>query len=169
MLLFSLGLALLALELREPVSALGRWGYLGVFVVMIINSATIILPSVGYAVLAASTQALNPVLVGIVGGLGATIGETTSYFLGRTGRSAMAGTGLLQRLLLRSEGRWVGPVLFVFAALPLPFDIASIYAGTIHYPLHRYLLWVCPGKVIKTIMLAVGSYYAIGWLERIMG
>ena len=47
------------------------------------------------------------------------------------------------------------PVLFGLAILPTPlFDVAGILAGAIRLPLHRFLVPVIIGKIIKHIIFA---------------
>ncbi|MGD9893769.1 MAG: hypothetical protein AB7U18_21005, partial [Dehalococcoidia bacterium] len=65
-------------------SHLRRYGYLGVFLVPLIGSATFILPMPGLAVIATGGALLDPVfgipawiVVGLLAGLGEAIGELT--------------------------------------------------------------------------------------------
>ena len=168
MLAFSVLVAVLLLVVREPLKGLGGWGYPGAFLIMLINNATIILPAAGHALLVAAAQALNPVLLGLVGGVGAALGELSGYVLGRTGRRVVAETGV-GRQLRRIPGRWFGSALFVFAATPLPFDVAGIVAGTMGYSVWRFLLWAGLGKIVNTVGIVVAGHYTIGWLQRVVG
>jgi membrane protein YqaA with SNARE-associated domain len=151
---------------REPLGHLGNWGYPGAFLIMLVNNATVFLPALGHAFLAAAAQSLNPLLLGTVGGVGAALGELTGYALGRSGHRVLARTPLVRRLL-RLRRRGLGPALFIFALTPLPFDVAGVIAGSMRYPIWRFLGWVCAGKILNTIAIAVASYYAIGWLSRL--
>jgi membrane protein DedA with SNARE-associated domain len=74
------------------------------------------------------------------------------------------------RFYLRFHGftvRWGGPLLFLFALLPVPFDVAGIWAGTARYPLWRFLVYVGMGKVIKVTVVALVGYYSAGWLTSL--
>lgn len=168
MVAFSVLIAGFLLVVREPLERLGEWGYAGTFVVMIVNNATIVLPAAGHAFVAAASQTLNPLLVGVVGGLGGALGELTGYAVGRTGRIAVPVAGLDERLR-RIPRRLFGPALFVFAATPLPFDVAGILAGTMRYSVWRFLLWAGAGKVINTVGIALASRYTVEWLQRVFG
>ena len=67
------------------------YGYLGVFIISIILNATIILPVSNMAVMMALGAAMPlPFVVGLVGALGAAIGEMTGYIAGRSGRDLIA-------------------------------------------------------------------------------
>ena len=169
MLAFSLLMAAFLVLFGELVERLGDWGYPGAFLIMLLNNATVILPAVGHALLVAAARGLgDPVLVGVVGGLGGTLGELTGYVLGMTGRRVVSMEGL-DRRMQRIPRRLFGPALFVFAATPLPFDVAGILAGTMRYSLWRFLLWVGLGKVLNTVGIVVAGYYTVDWLKRLVG
>ncbi len=166
-LVFALALSVVLLHFRKGLEGLGDLGYLGVAIIMLVNNATILLPAVGQAVLVASAQVLNPWLLGVAGGIGGAFGELTGYVLGRSGHGAIAESRLYHRV--QQYMRWTGPVLFVFALTPLPFDVVGILAGTMRYPIWRFLFWTAIGKVLQMVILAVASYYAFGWVFRVFG
>ena len=166
MAVFSLLVAVVLLNVQEPLSGLGRWGYAGAFVAMLVNNATIVLPAVGQAIVALLATSLNPVLLGVVGGIGGTIGELTGYLLGVTGRRFLSGENL-DRRLRRIPRRLFGPALFVFAVTPLPFDVVGILAGTLRFPVWQFLLWVGAGKILNTVAIALAARSTIAWLERV--
>ncbi|MDA1036706.1 MAG: VTT domain-containing protein [Chloroflexi bacterium] len=153
----------------DPFAWMGDWGYSGAFLVMLVNNLTIILPAFGQAFIAAAAQTLNPWVLGIVGGLGAAVGEISGYVVGRSGGKTVG-----RRLFARYGGSRVlranlmGPTLFVFALTPLPFDVAGIVAGGTHYPFSRFMLWMGAGKVINAVLIALGSYYTIDWLSGLL-
>jgi len=142
--------------------ALKKWGYLGAFLISLISSATIILPVPGIVVLFALGTTLNPVLVGLAGGTGATIGEITGFLAGYGGRGMIKGKGRMYTMVENWMRRWGGWAIFAFAAAPLPlFDIAGVVAGVLGYPVWKFLLVAWPGKCIKYIILVwVGAW---GW------
>ena len=107
-------------------------------------------------------------LLGLAGGIGAALGELTGYFLGARGRRVVEGWSLYARLVAVTS-RWTGPMLLVLAALPIPFDLAGVWAGTTRYPLSRFLLFVTPGKIIKVTLVGLAGYYSVGWLLGPLG
>ena len=163
---FSVLVAVVLLLVQEQLKGLGDWGYAGAFVAMLVNNATIILPAVGQLIVAGLSASLNPVLLGVVGGVGGTIGELTGYVLGVTGRRVVSAENL-DRRLRRIPRRLFGPMLFVFAATPLPFDVVGILAGTLRYPIWRFLFWVGAGKILNTIAIALAASSTIAWLQRV--
>ncbi len=156
------------LHFREPLAHLGSWGYLGVFLAEMGNSAVIIIPTPSAAYTFSMGVILNPVLVGLLGGLAAALGELTGYYLGARGRQAIGGGRLYARFEAMSM-RWGGGAILAFALLPVPFDVAGIWAGSVRYPLWRFLAYVAPGKVVKVTAIATAGYYGIGWLAGPLG
>ena len=151
------------LYFRESLAGLGAWGYLGVFVAELGNSASILIPTPGPAYALSMSVILNPVYLALIGGVGAALGELTGYYVGVKGRRIVEGGRLFERFRALT-GRWTGGALFVFAIMPLPFDIAGIWAGTVRYPLWRFVLYAMPGKFLKVLLVALMGYYGVNWL-----
>ena len=149
-----LSLALLQVDF----SSLGEYGYLGVFGLALAGNATVIVPAPVFVTAFAAGRTLNPWLVGLLSGLGAAIGESTGYIVGRAGRGALHQNQRLQRITQNVEkyGPWA--VLF-FAAIPNPvMDIAGMAAGMLRMPFWKYLLACAVGKTIRFTLLAlIGS------------
>lgn len=163
------GMSVVLVLYDDPFEPLGAWGYPGVFLVMLVNNLTILLPAIGHAFLIGAAQTLNPWLLGLIGGLGAALGELSGYVVGHHGGRMLIGGRLYERYRRRTgvRGNFLGPTLMLFAATPLPLDIAGIIAGAVHYPVPRFLAWVGVGKIINTTLIALASYYAISWLQRV--
>ena len=72
---------------RHRIADLQHYGYLGVFVISFLASATVIafIPSV--PTVFALGGILNPFFVGLAAGIGEAIGEFTGYLAGRTGHA----------------------------------------------------------------------------------
>jgi membrane protein YqaA with SNARE-associated domain len=127
-LLFVLALSVFIFLSREKVVALGAYGYLGVFLISIITCSSIVVPVPGWILVATFGAILNPVLVGIVSGLGGTIGEMTGYLLGYGGRLAVENVGIYTRMVQWMK-RWGSVTIFVLALIPNPFfDLAGAAA-----------------------------------------
>lgn len=169
MLVVTVTFSVVLLVFREPLDRLGDFGYAGAFLIMVVSNATIVLPALGHAFVVATAQTLNPLWLGLVAGLGATLGELTGYVLGRTGHTAAGHYRVVRRLQGYSNRRFFGPVLFVFAASPLPMDVAGIVAGTSRYSVWRFVVWVGAGKILNTVLIATASYYTIDMLQMLFG
>lgn len=130
--------------------------YIGIFLLMFLSSATIILPVPGLIGVPVAGMFLNPLLVGIVGGVGSALGELTGYFAGCGGRIAFEKN---KRRMYKNMKRWMKRngflTIFVFAAIPNPFfDIAGVAAGALDYPVWEFLLACLAGKILKCVALA---------------
>jgi membrane protein YqaA with SNARE-associated domain len=147
---------------QETLVRLGPWGYLGAFAAELGNSAVIIIPTPGPAYTFAMGVTLNPLSLGLIGGIGATLGELTGYYLGLRGRRVLTG-GRLYRWFNGATERWTETILASFAVLPIPFDVAGIWAGTNRYPLWRFIVFVGAGKFVKVTAVALAGYYGIRW------
>ena len=144
---------------------INTWGYIGVFLVSLIGSASIIFPIPAFAVIFASGMFLDPLLVGIVAGIGSAIGETTGYALGR-GSDYIIEKKWKKWIDIAKEyshKRGIFFVILLFAATPLPDDIVGILSGAVKYPVKRFLLASLIGKLVLSIALAYAGA-SIGWM-----
>jgi membrane protein YqaA with SNARE-associated domain len=153
------------------VSGLGHWGYIGAFVISLIASATIVLPAPGLAIVIAMGAALDPVLLGVVAGVGSALGELTGYIAGSTGRALIPEERTRQIDTLQRLTRKYGAVLlFVLAAIPFPlFDFAGIVAGMLKMRVWTFLIAVALGKSIKYIILILIGSGSLQMLQRWFG
>ena len=169
LLAITLGSCWLALN-PEWVRSFGRWGYLSVFAISLLSSATVIIPAPGLAVVFAMGGALDPVTLGIIAGIGSGLGELSGYIAGASGRG----------LILRNKGihshlhwfttRYTYPALFVLAILPLPvFDLAGVMAGALKLKVSHFLAVVISGKIIKHILVAMVGAGSWGVFRHLIG
>ena len=167
-LLLSVLVTVLLFRYQDPLTRMGDWGYMGALVVEAVNSATVLFPAFGHAVILVMATSLNPWLLGVTGGVGAGLGELTGYLVGFTGHRIVARSGRV-RAWLEMNKQWRGLGLFVFGASPLPFDVAGIWAGSVRYPVARFLAFTIAGKIVKVTVLAMAGRFGIPWLERLFG
>jgi len=154
-------IALFAVELaRHP-----ELKYLGIFVISAAASATLIIPIPGLAMTSLigtlSVNPWDPLLIGISSGLGATLGETTGYLLGYSGRMAIPDNRTYEKVV-GWMGKWGDLTIFVLALLPNPlFDVAGLAAGALRYPLWKFLLIGAAGRLPKHILFSYLGYWGI--------
>ena len=149
----SLALAILISVLiflnRDKLGDLENYGYLGIFLISILGNATIVLPVPVILTAFLGGGIFNPLVVGVVASLGATIGELTGYMAGISGRGLIENKGKIEKVKnwMSKHGLWT---LFVLAVIPNPlFDLAGIVAGATRIPVYKYLIVVWLGKLIK--------------------
>ncbi len=156
----SIGLAFLLIKYITHLESLGNWGYLGVAAVEFGNSAMLAIPTPSYAYTFAMGSILNPFAIGVIGGVFAMLGELIGYYLGHRGSAILPDSPRVERFKSWTS-RWGAVVLFGFALLPVPFDVAGIWAGAAHYPLVRFIPVVALGKAIKVTMIALAGYFGM--------
>ena len=138
-----------------------KYGYLGLFIVNALSSASIFLPIPGYLAVLVVSAELNPIGVALSAGLGSSVGELTGYFLGLGGkklindRSKRSGKPNLElEAARRIFARYGAFAIFAFAATPLPFDLIGIACGTFGFDMRLFFLATFFGKTIKYLLLA---------------
>ena len=158
---------------RDPqrVAELKSYGYLGAFLVSLIGNATILLPLAVLPILSAIGVILYPVtgtfgliMIGLVGGVGAGIGEMTAYMLGYSGRGVVENRRMYLRLVEWMK-RWGTLAVFVNALVPFCFDIAGMAAGALRLPLWKFVLACWLGRTVNYVvfifLVAVWGWGAI--------
>lgn len=145
----------------DKIEELEHYGYLGAFIIALISTASVFLPTPGFLILVALGTVFNPILIGLTGALGGALGETTGYILGYSGRIAIKSNKTYARaeLWMKKRGFWA---VFLVSLIPiLPIDLISIAAGALRYALWKLLLACFFGKAVIYIVLIQAS--ALGW------
>ncbi len=135
---------------------INTYGYLGVFAVEAIANATILFPIPSALVTMASAIFLNPIAVGILAGLGAAVGELTGYLVGLGGKKLIEEKieFISIRKIYSKYGLWT---IFMFAAIPFPFDIIGIVCGMLEVPPIVFFSLTACGKIASRLMLAAAG------------
>lgn len=153
---------------------LASFGYKGIFFLSLINSVS---PVAGPSQIATFFVAskLNPLLVGVAGGMGGAIGELSGYVLGYSFRASVSDE--LQRKFERlgnwrfiriSRERSFVP-LFVLASIPNPFfDPVSALAGSLKIAFTKYFVPVLLGRTLRHVIIAYAGFYTISWHLRFL-
>lgn len=154
---------------------LKAWGYLGIFLIAMAGSATIVLPTPSNVAIFGSGAVLDPVLgipaplmVGLVAGLGDAIGEFSGYVVGYAGQDLVKD----QKLYRRFEG-WMQRrgmlTVFLLCTFPNPtFDLVGAAAGAARMRPLRFFLATLGGKIVKDVFLAYGGSFSIGLFRDIV-
>ena len=160
-----IGLTVFVYLLGDNLLALQAFGLPGLFLITFLANATIVLPAPGLlVVIAFAGSGLSWWSVGLVAGVGATLGEMSGYLAGASGRAIVPNRTLYNRL----EG-WMqryGPLtITLLAFIPSPiFDLAGVIAGALKMPWYMFLFWCLLGKVPKILLVAYAGDYGIRWI-----
>ena len=154
---------------RNPavIAQLKSYGYLGAFLVSLVGNASVLLPGIVLPILAGWSVLLylhfglvSPVMVGLVGGAGAAIGEIVGYMAGYTGRGIVENSKLYKRLEDWVR-KWGALAIFIFALVPLFFDLVGLAAGMLRFPLWKFVLVCWLGRTLLYVVFMVLA--ALGW------
>jgi membrane protein YqaA with SNARE-associated domain len=134
---------------------LEAYGYVGVFVISIFLNATLIIPVSNMTVIIAMGATLSsPLIVGLVGGIGAGIGEMTGYLAGISGRGLVVTKSKMYNRVERWVKRWGWIAIFVLSMFPFLFDIAGIIAGAMRMPVWKFFLATWLGRTVTYVTVA---------------
>ena len=144
------------------------YGYAGVFVISVFLNATIIIPVSAMAIIASMGGVLpSPLLVGIIGGIGAGIGEMTAYIAGRSSRQLLAKNTIYTRVE-RWVKRWGWIAIVILSIFPFIFDFVGIIAGAMRMPWWKFCLACWAGRTISYVTVAYLAHFgfqALPWFN----
>ena len=174
---FAFKLAIIVFVIAFTIIGIAMWstgslnaenaGYGGLWIINFIAAGLIVVPISGPAavcVAAAPDFGLNPLSIGFISASAEALGELTGYMLGLSGRSFFE----RNRFYPRVHG-WVtkrgGVILFLGAVIPNPlFDVIGVAAGSIGYPIKKFVVIVFVAKSIKSVSVAYACVWGIDWI-----
>ncbi|MCL5970299.1 MAG: DedA family protein [Patescibacteria group bacterium] len=161
------------------ISIIAKTGYIGVFILMTVESACIPLPSevtMPFAGFLVAKGTLNLWLVALIGGLGNLAGSLAAYYVGFWGQEHVV------RQIIKKWGRYVliserefdhakkwfikydEPIVFFSRLLPAVRTFISLPAGVAKMPLKKFIFYTISGSFIWSFILAyVGMILGNNW------
>lgn len=150
---------------------IAQYGYIGIFLISLISNGTIIFP-VPYLIVLyglGTSNLFNPLLVGIVSGFGATLGELTLYLLASLGRYVLPKEYRMKAEKMKLLIDKYGPIIiFIFAATPLPDDIIYPSLGFMRYNVIKVFLSCFLGKALLALLAYLAGYYSATFIESFL-
>ena len=138
--------------------ALQAYGYVGAFLISVLGSLIPFLPVPYLIPIVLMSKTLDPLLLGILAGIGGAIGKLTSYGLGRFGRRLLKEERRRKMTILgRAIGKYGALAVFLFALTPLPDDIIYIPIGLAGFDLIKFMFANALGKIILSWIVAYGG------------
>ncbi|MFX1312699.1 MAG: VTT domain-containing protein [Promethearchaeota archaeon] len=125
--------------------------YIGVFVISIFGNFTIIFPVpyvIALIVISAIISTVNPIMLGLFGALGASIGEVSAWLIGRGSQKIIGDSENIERMKKYIDLGWAPLIIFIFAATPLPDDAFLIVLGIAKYSIIKTLIFTFIGKFV---------------------
>jgi membrane protein DedA with SNARE-associated domain len=145
-----------------------KYGYLGAFIGSVLGNITVALPTPYVFLITALGSDLNPLILGLVSGLGATIGELSSYGVGLASRRALNPDQITRLEKVKNLLTKYGPLtIILFAITPLPDDVLLVPLGMIGYDIKVLVLSVWVGKTILATFLAFAGFYGIDYFSTL--
>jgi len=186
--LATIALCLVAIYYKDEIMSttyLAKFGLLGVLVVSFIAGSTfsitaipvpywamvIMLPSL----IADQWGILAPVWVGLLAGLGASLGQFITFMIGYGGRtiSERITSKFSSRFYDRAIGvaeRHGSLAVFLMSFIPNPIHLPmSIAIATLKYPPYKFFIFSFLGTGLKSLILAFCGYYGLNSLFSWMG
>jgi membrane protein YqaA with SNARE-associated domain len=154
----------------ELITYLVQFGYIGVFLISLISSLTIIFPIPYTLVLYALGSSLDPVLLAIASGLGSALGELSGYILGYYGQ-AIISEQMKRRMefMLKIFDRFGIFAIFLFALTPLPDDLLFIPLGMMRYSLVKAIIPTFIGKLLMSFIIAYSGHVSFEFIQILFG
>jgi uncharacterized membrane protein YdjX (TVP38/TMEM64 family) len=123
-------------------------------VLAVINVSVLPLPF-GISVMLVAASHWNPILVALVGSLGASVGEFSSYFFGYLGKRVSITEDTPGYKMIHSwitkYGMWAIALLSFQPVLP--FEIGGFIAGLAKMPIKKFLPAIMIGKFPKYLLI----------------
>ncbi len=176
----------LVIRYWQEIAKLQTYGYLGIFVIGFIAGSSVPSP-LSYLVLTFTFAGIptsygiwHPALTSVAGGVGAGLGGTLVFLLGRSGRRLFPGVkhySIDEATPLSFTGRvisWAQKkgaiVVFVMSAIPNPaFAPMAIVMGALRFRPIKYFLLCIAGNLVKALIISYAGYLGLGTLIRWLG
>jgi membrane protein YqaA with SNARE-associated domain len=156
------------------------FGIIVLFLFTVFANASLFLPilvePIVFVVAGFAPNAWIALLIGVVTGIGAAIGEMSGYILGLLGIKTLKKMSekKVDQILeigenLANKGM---PIIFLGAFTPFPFDLVGIAAGLIRYDPKRFFVAAMLGKVLRYGLVAFLGFVGINalpWLAHLLG
>jgi membrane protein YqaA with SNARE-associated domain len=166
----------------KEIAELRQYGYLGAFVIAFIAGSSIPTP-ISYLILIftlGGIPGLHPAIVGAAGGIGAGIGGTLVYLLGRGGRRFFPGlrhysvdeaasNRVAAKFLKWAHNRGTVVVFIMSAMLNPVFAPMALAMGAMRFRLFKFFLMCVAGNLLKAMVISYAGYLGVGALFRLLG
>ncbi len=155
----------------QEIIKFSRYGYIGVFVISFLAGVTVFIPVPSVFIVFTLGAVLNPILVGLIAGVGEAVGSMGVYLTGignaRAFHSFEHGVVAKFRYWITTRGALsVFAMSAVFNPLFYPF---TAVAGMMHFGWWRFFILCLAGKCLKNVLVAGAGFYGIEALMHIFG
>jgi membrane protein DedA with SNARE-associated domain len=178
---------ILAIRYWHFIAEMQNYGYLGIFLIAFIAGSSVPSP-LSYLILlftfggipVKSFGAFHPAVAGLAGGLGAGLGGTLVYLLGRGGRRLLPSikafsvdqkaSDKLSVKFVNWAQRRGSVVVFIMSAMLNPvFAPMAIAMGALRFRLFKFFLMCSAGNTLKALIVSYAGYFGLGTILRWLG
>ena len=150
--------------------SLQAYGYLGAFMIALVGSLVPFLPVPYLLPIVLMSKTLDPLLLGILAGVGGAIGKLTSYGLGRFSRRLLSEERRKKMTYLGNAiGKYGALAVFLFALTPLPDDVVYIPVGLTGLNLAKFMIANMLGKIVLSWIVAYTGRLYFDIAELVLG
>ncbi|UCG44605.1 MAG: VTT domain-containing protein [Candidatus Bathyarchaeota archaeon] len=148
----------------------GQYGYLGVFLISVVGTASIVVP-IPYALfIYGLATVLDPFLLAVAGGLGSAVGELSGYLFGYYGHRMISKERRRRMEFMIRFLDHYGPIaVFLFALTPLPDDILFIPLGMMRFSFLKVFIPCVLGKTSMCFIVAYSGRYSVEFIRNLFG
>jgi membrane protein YqaA with SNARE-associated domain len=159
-LIFVVAISIFIFSIRDQIQDLENYGYIGIFVISFLAYATVILPAPGVAIVFSMGAVFNPLIVALVAGMGASLGELVGYLAGFGSQPAIERLKIYDQMVIWLK-KYGSVIILLISAVPNPFfDVTGIAAGGLKMPVYKFMLWTWLGETIKMLAFAYAGAYS---------
>jgi membrane protein YqaA with SNARE-associated domain len=145
-----------------------NYGYLGAFFISTFGNFTVFFPVPFVLTIYAFGATLNPLMLGLVCGLGSTVGEFSAYLIGMGGRKVLNDRyGSQLETARKLVAKYGVTVIFLFALLPLPDDLILIPLGMMKFDIKKAIAAMFAGKFLMCTAVAYAGRYSYSTIKDI--
>jgi len=156
------------------------WGIVLLFLFTVFANASIIFPilvePIVLVVAALAPNIFLALLVGLVTGTAAAIGEMSGYIFGLLGIKTLQKMSKKRVEKIFEIGEKLAdkgmPIIFMGSLTPFPFDLIGIAAGLIKYNPRKFFFAAWLGKILRYSLVAMLGFFgkeALPWLAALLG
>jgi len=150
--------------------SLQAYGYLGAFLIALVGSLVPFLPVPYLLPIVLMSKTLDPLLLGVLAGVGGAIGKLTSYGLGRFSRRLLSEERRKKMTYLGNAiGKYGALAVFLFALTPLPDDVIYIPVGLTGLNLAKFMIANMLGKIVLSWIVAYTGRLYFDIAELVLG